>query len=159
MFGLLDPRRILDPRGVRWREVDWHVLLVALVLVAAGLVFQSAMAAAEPSGVSGGVDYAGHREKLLVTAPLLLLALVVRPAWLRSAAPWLFAGCLVLLVAVRFVGVERNNARRWRRRAATGRAKRAGGRQRHIHRWPVASQGTSTPRRWSCRAGPGEPAT
>ncbi len=113
MFGLLDPRRILDPRGVRWREVDWHVLLVALVLVAAGLVFQSAMAAAEPSGVSGGVDYAGHREKLLVTAPLLLLALVVRPAWLRSAAPWLFAGCLVLLVAVRFVGVERNNARRW----------------------------------------------
>ena len=100
MLELLDPRRVLDPRGVRWRDVDWHVLLVALLLVAIGLVLQAEMAAAEPAGVSGGVDYAGHREKLLVTAPLLALALMLRPSWLRSAASWLFAASVVLLVAV-----------------------------------------------------------
>jgi rod shape determining protein RodA len=107
------PRRVLDPSGVRWRYLDWHILLVAGGIVALGLVFQGAMDAAEPLGAVGGADLAGHREKLLFTAPLLVLALMLRPSWLRRNAPRIFGLSVLLLIALRFVGVERNNARRW----------------------------------------------
>jgi rod shape determining protein RodA len=109
----LSPRRVLDPGGVRWRYLDWHILLVAGGIVALGLVFQGAMDAAEPLGAVGGADLAGHRQKLLFTAPLLVLALMLRPSWLRRNAPRIFGLSVLLLIALRFVGVERNNARRW----------------------------------------------
>ena len=31
-------------RNVRWTEVDWHILLIALVLLGLGLLFLDAMA-------------------------------------------------------------------------------------------------------------------
>jgi rod shape determining protein RodA len=107
------PRRLFDPAGVRWREVDWHILIVAAGIVALGLVFQGAMDAAEPVGAVGGASFAGHREKLLFATPLLLLGLVLRPSWLRRNAHRIFWLSILLLVALYFIGVERNNARRW----------------------------------------------
>lgn len=109
----LSPRRVLAPSGVRWRSLDWHILLVAGGIVALGLVFQGAMDAAEPLGAVGGANLAGHRQKLLFTVPLLVLALMLRPSWLRRNAPRIFGLSVLLLIALRFVGVERNNARRW----------------------------------------------
>lgn len=109
----LSPRRIFDLKSLRWREVEWLALLVALLLVGFGLVLQEAMASAQGREVAGGVNYAAHRTKVLVSLPLLLMALFLRPAWLRKSAPWLYGLSIALLLAVWVVGVERNNARRW----------------------------------------------
>tara|TARA_R110002126_G_scaffold64513_4_gene165153 strand:- start:13301 stop:14479 length:1179 start_codon:yes stop_codon:yes gene_type:complete len=113
MIGSLDPRQIFSRRSVRWYAVDWHILLVALVLVAIGLVLQSAMDAAEPLRTAGGVDYAGHKKKVLLTLPLVGLGMCLRPGWLRAHARFLYVLSLMLVAAVWVVGVERNNARRW----------------------------------------------
>lgn len=107
--------RIFSASHVRWTEVDWHVLLVAMLLLGTGLTFLWAMDAAEGETLrmAGGVNFAGHRQKVLVTLPLILAGMFARPSWLRANAGWIYAACLGLLVAVMFIGDERNNARRW----------------------------------------------
>lgn len=107
--------RIFSPAQVRWGEVDWHVLLVALILLGIGLTFQWAMDEAEGEALrlAGGVNFAGHRQKVLLTLPLIIVGMITRPTWLRRHAGTIYAGCIALLVAVIFVGDERNNARRW----------------------------------------------
>jgi rod shape determining protein RodA len=106
------PRRsLLD--HVRWSEVDWPVLFLALVVLAVGLTFLRAMDLAEVIKEAGGVDFAGHRKKVLVTLPLVFGGMLLRPGFLRRHAGTFYALSLFLLAAVWVVGVERNNARRW----------------------------------------------
>jgi rod shape determining protein RodA len=100
-------------RNLRWEELDWHTLAVAGVLLAFGLVFLNAMAVADGAFEGRRISFEGHLRKLAVATPFLLLGLGARPRWLRKRALWLYAGCLLLLLAVPFVGDERNNARRW----------------------------------------------
>ena len=60
-----------------------------------------------------GIDFEGHARKVLITLPLVLAGMLVRPGWLRRKSHWIYAGCLILLVLLFFIGQERNNARRW----------------------------------------------
>jgi rod shape determining protein RodA len=59
------------------------------------------------------VDYAGHRQKILVALPVFFAGLFLRPSWLKRNAALIYSGCLVLLALVPLIGDERNNARRW----------------------------------------------
>ncbi len=101
--------------NVRWFAVDWHILILAGVLLGAGMLFLSAMDGAEDAHlrIAGGVNYAGHREKVLLTAPLILFGMLLRPGWVKRYSPLIYAGSIALLFAVMFIGNERNNARRW----------------------------------------------
>ncbi len=101
--------------NVRWFAVDWHIFILAGILLGCGMLFLSAMDSAEDAHlrIAGGVNYAGHREKVLLTAPLILFGMLLRPAWVKRYSPLIYAGSIGLLFAVMFIGNERNNARRW----------------------------------------------
>lgn len=101
--------------SVRWFAMDWHVLFLALLLLAIGMMFLGAMDGAEDAHlrVAGGVNYRGHQEKVFLTLPLIAVGMLLRPAWVRRNAGWLYAASIALLFAVMFIGNERNNARRW----------------------------------------------
>ncbi len=105
--------RIVSTGHVRWSEFAWPVLLLAAGLLAAGMTFVSVMADSVSNPELGGVDYEGHRQKILVALPVFFAGLFLRPSWLKRNAALIYAGCLVLLALVPLIGDERNNARRW----------------------------------------------
>lgn len=99
---------------VRWREMGWHTLFVGVVLVGIGLLFLAEMAAVDEfQGRSGAIRLESHLKKLVVAAPCLVVGILARPSWLRRHAWALYLASLGLLLAVPFIGSERNNARRW----------------------------------------------
>ena len=112
-LAFFDPRRVLSTRHVRWGEVDWHVLGVALCLLAFGLVFLQAMAGSLSSLTKDPIRFEAHLEKVALTLPLVAVGMLLRPSWLRHNAHLLYGACILLLLLVPFVGEERNNARRW----------------------------------------------
>lgn len=97
-------------RGIRWTKVPWHVLFLGVALLTVGLSFQRAMSEAE-GGV--GISFRGHVEKLIVSAPVLIGAFLVRPRWLRRRWWWVYGASLTLLLLVPLIGLERNQAKRW----------------------------------------------
>jgi cell division protein FtsW (lipid II flippase) len=103
----------LGVHWVRWHEMGWHTLFVGLVLVGIGVLFLAEMAAADDFHDRGGVRIEGHLQKLAVAVPCLVLGIFARPSFLRRRAWLIYLACLALLVAVPFIGDERNNARRW----------------------------------------------
>ena len=105
--------RAFSLRRVRWLQLDWHVLLIALALLGTGLMVLGAMAEADELFQRPSLDLFAHYKKLAVAFPALILGLLVRPRWLRRNAFALYALTLLLLVLVAVVGQERNNARRW----------------------------------------------
>lgn len=104
---------VFSTRHVRWAEFDWHIVLIAGLLLAVGLVFINAMSLSLGNDEVNGVSFEGHRQKILMAVPALLVGLFVRPQWLKRNAWVVYAGALVLLALVPIVGDERNNARRW----------------------------------------------
>jgi rod shape determining protein RodA len=100
-------------RSPRWREFDWHILAIALVIFAIGLLFIQAISGDEHISGRQKVDFNGHLKKVVVAVPCFLIALYIRPRWLRRNAWLLYGMCLTLVALVPFIGVERNNARRW----------------------------------------------
>ncbi|MFT7487536.1 MAG: rod shape determining protein RodA [Candidatus Paceibacteria bacterium] len=112
--GFSPVRSALSTHWVRWQEMGWHTLFVGFVLVGVGLLFLAEMAEADSfHDRSGRIRLDGHIKKLIVASPCLIAGMLVRPSWLRRNAWKLYLGCLVLLLAVPFIGDERNNARRW----------------------------------------------
>ncbi len=111
------PRRgsFFSTAHVRWFAVDWHILVLAMILLGIGMLFLSAMDSAEDAHlrVAGGVHYRGHQEKVLLTLPLIAIGMLMRPGWVKRYSGLLYTGSIVLLFAVMFIGNERNNARRW----------------------------------------------
>ena len=107
------PSRVFALRAVRWVEVDWHVLVIAMALLGVGLMFLQGIAGSTANEISREISFEGHRQKVVLTLPLLLAGLLVRPSWLRRNTWWIYLGSLALLVAVYFIGEERNNAQRW----------------------------------------------
>jgi len=105
--------RILSVRHLRWMQVDWHLLVIAVVLLLVGVRFIHAMEEADLVFDRDSVDFASHLRKVLVAVPMLALGLFLRPRWLRRNAWLLYVVTLALLVLVPFIGVERNYARRW----------------------------------------------
>ncbi|MEX1024062.1 MAG: FtsW/RodA/SpoVE family cell cycle protein [Planctomycetota bacterium] len=98
---------------VPWARVDWLLLILAGGLVGLGLVLVRTMADADLEYGREGVEYASHLKKLVVALPFLVLGFFLRARWLRNNAVLVWLICMLLLAAVPFVGVERNNARRW----------------------------------------------
>lgn len=98
---------------VRWAQVDWHVLFVALILLAIGVSFVGAVATMDEVYDRRGASLGGHLKKLAVALPVLGIGLVLRPRWLRRNAYLIYAAAIVLLLLVPFIGEVRNNARRW----------------------------------------------
>jgi len=109
-FGL---ERAVDPSRLPWLRVDWHILLIALALLALGMLFVHGMADADVRSGREEIVFSSHLKKVLVALPALLLGLCVRARWLRRNAWLVFAACVVLLLLVPVLGEERNNARRW----------------------------------------------
>ncbi|MFN0243437.1 MAG: FtsW/RodA/SpoVE family cell cycle protein [Planctomycetota bacterium] len=107
------PRRALSLAAVRWLALDWHVLAVAGLLLGIGLSFLDAMRDADDLFGRGGINFAGHVQKLVLTLPFFVLALSVRPRWLRRNAYLVYGATLVLLLLVPVLGESRNGARRW----------------------------------------------
>ena len=105
--------RVFSTRHLRPSDLDWHVLVIALVLLVTGMVFVHGLATSAAGELGGDVSYAAHRQKVLLTAPALLLGLLLRREWVRRNAAWIYAASIFLLVAVYLVGEERNNAQRW----------------------------------------------
>lgn len=103
----------LSTRHVRWAELDWHVVIIAGLLVVVGVVFIRAMSLSLGNDEVTGVSFEGHRQKLLTAFPALVLGLFLRPQWLKRNAGVLYTLALVLLALLPFVGDVRNNARSW----------------------------------------------
>ncbi|MDP6369288.1 MAG: FtsW/RodA/SpoVE family cell cycle protein, partial [Planctomycetota bacterium] len=102
-----------SPRRLRWGEVAWHTLLVALVLVSVGLIFIHAMAGSEAALRLSDVSFQSHLRKLLISVPMVLVGLLVDPRWLKRNAPLIYGLTICLLLLVPLIGEERNSARRW----------------------------------------------
>lgn len=111
--GAFDLGRAVAPRSLPWLRVDWHILLVAMSLLALGLLFVSGMSDADLEHQRDDVSFASHLRKVAVAFPALLLGMCVRARWLRRNAGLVFGACVVLLLLVPLIGEERNNARRW----------------------------------------------
>lgn len=105
--------RAFSWRHVQWLHVDWHVLALGLSLLALGLVFVATMESADRELGRDDVDFAGQLQKVALTLPVLALALLVRPSWLRRHAWWVYGAGIAFLVLVPIVGESRNNAKRW----------------------------------------------
>lgn len=113
LAGTFSPTRVFSLREVRWLELDWHVLLLALGLLLVGAVFVQTMAEADLNAGRDDVKFAPHVDKLLLTLPAILLAVALRPRWLRRNAHVVYALTIVLLCLVPVLGEARNGARRW----------------------------------------------
>lgn len=92
---------------------DWHVLALALLLLVLGLFFVRGMESANITFERAGIGFHSHLKKVAVTFPALVVAMLVRPRWLRRNAWLLYGATVVLLLLVPVLGEERNNARRW----------------------------------------------
>jgi rod shape determining protein RodA len=99
--------------AIHWGRVEWPILLVAAMLLGTGMIFIQAMAEADARFLREDISWAGHVKKVLVSLPVLVVAFFVRPRFLRRNAWLVYAGCLVLLALVPWIGDVRNNARRW----------------------------------------------
>ena len=105
-------RSVLSLR-IPWWRLDWPILLLALGLVALGLVFVEHMSQAdELFGHSNPVPKK-QLTKALIAAPFLALGMLVRPRWLRRNAYVLYFAALFLVCLVPLIGEERNGAKLW----------------------------------------------
>jgi rod shape determining protein RodA len=111
--GLFSPRRLFSARHVRWFAVDWHILLIAIVLLCFGMTFVHAMSYADASAMRDGVDFETHAKKVFVTLPLIVAGMLLRPGWLARHSRWIYGATLALLCLLFLVGEERNGAKRW----------------------------------------------
>ena len=107
------PRTGLAALLPRWRELDWNTLFLALAILGVGLAFVRAMSFADAAVDRTDIRFESHLKKLCIALPCIGLGLFVRPRWLRAYAWRIYGACLALLALLPFIGIERNNARRW----------------------------------------------
>jgi len=107
------PRSPFSLQGLRWFELDWHILAVAGALLALGVAMIRAMAQADEALERGSIDFTRHVEIVVLTMPMLLVGMSLRPRWLRRKA-WAIYGLSILVLALLpFIGSVHNGARRW----------------------------------------------
>ena len=85
---------VLSIKQVRWSDLDWHILLFGLSLLALGVVFVFGMSNPAGGDLGSATLFDAHIQKVLLTLPLIGLALLVRPVWLRRNAMLIYGGCL-----------------------------------------------------------------
>lgn len=105
-------RRLLAP-SFAWQRYEWQVLGLALVLLSVGLVLLRSMAEVDDLFQRPGAGFGGQLQKVAVTLPMLLVGLLVPARWLKRRAWAIYLLTLLGLLAVMWIGEERNNARRW----------------------------------------------
>lgn len=95
----------------------WSLLLLSLVLTALGLLFVFEASTAEAFQLVGNPFFFLRQQAIRAVIGLaaLVVMLLIPTKWLEKAAPVLYLGSLLLLVAVLIpgIGVELNGARRW----------------------------------------------
>jgi rod shape determining protein RodA len=91
----------------------WSVLLLSLLLLGLGLTVVRSMASVDELFQRSDVNFDAHLQKVLLTAPLLLIGLSLPPRWLKQRTFLFYGLAILLLLAVPLIGEERNNARRW----------------------------------------------
>ena len=99
-----------------WWTVDRTLIAAAVVLLVAGLVFSFAASpvVAERIGASDSFHFVKRHAVFFVLAlPVLFGVSFLTPKQIRRVSLLVFAGSLVLLVAVLFFGQEVKGARRW----------------------------------------------
>ncbi|HEY9532367.1 MAG TPA: FtsW/RodA/SpoVE family cell cycle protein, partial [Burkholderiales bacterium] len=107
-------------RNAPTAEYDRSLAWAALLLAATGLVmvYSASIATAEASRFTGNNAgwYLARHGVYFGAGVIAAIAVFLAPVRLwQLAAPWLFAGCVVLLVLVLVPGIGRevNGARRW----------------------------------------------
>lgn len=102
-----DSQTYIIAKLLRWAHLDPPLLAGILVILAfATVVLFSASA-------GSWVMMRAHGAKLAVAIAAMLVAARIDPAWLRRAAPWLYAGGLLLLVLVLVTGDVAKGGQRW----------------------------------------------
>lgn len=91
------------------RSLDWHLLLLAGVILFVGLAF--VWSATQTMDKTDGL--AGQLTRMAMSLPCFLLGLLLPASWFRRNALALYAISILLVIAVYFVGREINGARRW----------------------------------------------
>jgi rod shape determining protein RodA len=100
--------------ALAWRRYEWHVLLIGSLLLVLGMMFVRSMALRDDLFLrEAPIRFDGHLKKALITVPFVCAGLFVRSRWLRRRAFLVYALTIAGLVAVEWIGEERNNARRW----------------------------------------------
>lgn len=113
LAGTFSPARAFSLRSVRWFELDWHVLAFAVGLLVLGLVFVRVIAESDLAAGRPHVSFTRHLEKVVLALPAVVIALALRPRWLRRNAYVVFAASMGLLVLVQVIGDSRNGSQRW----------------------------------------------
>jgi len=102
---------------IAWGRFDWLIFALAAVLIGTGLVFIRAAFDANldygRSDLALGNPFVKHLKTIVISTPVLLAGLYLRPTWLRRNAFLLYLCGLGVLALVPFIGIELNNARRW----------------------------------------------
>ena len=89
------------------RTIDLPLILLLAVIIGFG-------APALYSAVEGNVDrLEGHIAHLAIALVALLAASQIEPRWIFWYTPFVYLGCLLLLVATLIWGLEANNSQRW----------------------------------------------
>ncbi len=92
------------------KELDWHVLLLAYLLVGFGVLFIH-------SATQAGSEFAGQAERqglfLLPATLVLAFFLLVPYTRFERISFRIYGACLFLLLLLPLAGVSLNNARRW----------------------------------------------
>ncbi|TBW38710.1 putative lipid II flippase FtsW [Siculibacillus lacustris] len=99
-----------------WWTVDRTLVAASLILLVGGLVlsFAASPAVAERIGASDSFYFVKRHAVFFVMAlPILFTVSFFSPRMVRRSALVVFAGAIVLLVAVLFFGQEVKGARRW----------------------------------------------
>lgn len=97
-------------KRIPWYRLDWVVVSLTAMLCGLGLLFIWSVTHGHPA-LEGSLK--SHGIRLVMSLPFLLLPLLITPrAWRRRAGP-LYGTMILLLLAVRVIGVTRNQARRW----------------------------------------------
>ncbi|KZE18607.1 cell division protein FtsW [Sphingomonas hankookensis] len=116
----LQGRSARSPIGAWFREVDRVLLLIAMVLIAIGLVAVAAASPASAVRYSGGdvtvppMMYFWRQAGWIALSFPVMIVVSMLPVTLARRLCLLGAGVLVLaLMVTPFVGVEANGARRW----------------------------------------------
>ncbi len=92
------------------KELDWHVLFLAYLLVGFGILFIH-------SATQAGSEFAGQAKRqglfLLPATVVLAFFLLVPYTKFESLSFRIYGACLLLLLLLPVAGVSLNNARRW----------------------------------------------
>ena len=107
------PRSPFSLKGLRWFELDWHVLGLATLLLALGVTFVGAMAAADELLERNSVSIEDHLTKLVFALPAFAVGLALRPRWMRKHAWLIYTVFTSVLLLLPFIGTVRNGSRRW----------------------------------------------